>query len=185
MAVNIPGVATPIATDTVGTDAVQRVKVQIGGTGSGVDIPGDVANGIDVDVTRVSGVVGVTVDNVPAVTINGTPTVALSGVPSVAIPDVVMVDPVISGAATTTPVAASATSVAMGGVNANRRGMSIYNESEIPMLIKYGTGASTLSFKTRILPKWTWEMPERIYGGVVHGIWEDVAPVGTAMVTEW
>lgn len=48
-----------VATDDTGTAHVQIVKLAISADGSATFIPADAANGIDVDVTRVSGTVTV------------------------------------------------------------------------------------------------------------------------------
>ena len=47
-----PGVGATIATDDVAGVQFQRVKLDIGGDGATVPVPGDAANGVDVDVTR-------------------------------------------------------------------------------------------------------------------------------------
>lgn len=51
-ALRTPGGSEQIATDTVGTEKFQRVKWVIGAEGEAIAVPGDAANGIDVDVTR-------------------------------------------------------------------------------------------------------------------------------------
>lgn len=60
MADNVPitaGSGTTIATDEVGTDHYQKVKLVDGTADSSAAIPGDVANGLDVDVTRLPALV--------------------------------------------------------------------------------------------------------------------------------
>lgn len=60
MADNVPitaGSGTTIATDEVGTDHYQKVKLVDGTADSSAVIPGDATNGLDVDVTRLSALV--------------------------------------------------------------------------------------------------------------------------------
>lgn len=96
----------------------------------------------------------------------------------------VVVDPIAVAAATVTPVVASGTVVPMAANNTARRGLIIYNDSDTPMVIKYGAGASSASFTVRIAAFGYWEMPHPIFTGQVTGIWEGSAPSGTGMVTE-
>ena len=70
--------------------------------------------------------------------------------------------------------------------NINRRGLIIFNDSPQSMLVKYGTGvnAGTFSWTVRILPGWTWEMPNPIFTGIVSYLWEGATPTGGAQFTE-
>lgn len=73
-----PGSGATIATDDVGGVQYQRVKLDIGGDGATVPVPGDATYGIDVDVTRVSGTVAVG-DGGGSLTVDGTVTVQDGG----------------------------------------------------------------------------------------------------------
>jgi hypothetical protein len=64
-----PPASTTIATDDVGGTHYQRVKLVDGTLDSSTAIPGDATNGLDVDVTRVSGVVHVD-DNAASLTVD-------------------------------------------------------------------------------------------------------------------
>src|SRR3990167_686164 len=67
-----------LATDQIGTSSgphYQYVKLVDGTAGSSGEIPGDVTNGLDVDVTRVGGTVTVVSASSGLVQISGTPTV--------------------------------------------------------------------------------------------------------------
>jgi hypothetical protein len=78
------GTGTTVATDQVGTVHYQRVKLVDGTLDSTTAIPGDAANGLDVDVTRVQGTVNVA-DGGGSLTVDGTVTAnAGTGFPAVA-----------------------------------------------------------------------------------------------------
>ena len=67
-----------LATDQIGTSSgphYQYVKLVDGTAGSSGELPGDVTNGLDVDVTRVGGTVTVVSASSGLVQISGTPTV--------------------------------------------------------------------------------------------------------------
>lgn len=85
--------------------------------------------------------------------------------------------------ATATSVAASDTSVQLLAANTARKGGSIYNDSDKIMWVKYGTGASTVSYKTQIPVGGFWAFPLPIYTGIIHAIWE-AAPTGNARISE-
>lgn len=53
----VPWLLQPIAADDVGGKLHQRVKLSLGGDGAADFAPGDAANGLDVDVTRIGGIV--------------------------------------------------------------------------------------------------------------------------------
>jgi hypothetical protein len=182
--ITVPWSVLPVAADDVGGILHQRVKLGLGVDGVAVDAPGDAAFGMDVDVKRVAGDVAVTIAQTVDVEIQGTPAVSISGTPDVAIPDIVIVDDVAVSSAVVARVEASATSVPLRASNVNRRGLTIYNDCDSPLLIKYGAGATPTSFTTRVPGFWTWEMPHRIYTGLVEGMWEEEVPDGAAQVTE-
>lgn len=82
-----------------------------------------------------------------------------------------------------TSVAASAASVTLLALNADRRGATIFNDSAVANLfLKLGATASLTSFTVKMGPNSFYELTFPTYTGVIDGIW-DVA-VGSARVTE-
>jgi hypothetical protein len=84
--------------------------------------------------------------------------------------------------ATHANVAGSASSVALFAANADARGRSVHNDSTAALYLKYGTAASTTSYKVRIDADHYFEFPYPIYTGVVHGIW--ASATGNARTVE-
>lgn len=81
-------------------------------------------------------------------------------------------------------VNASAASVTLAATDADRKGLMVYNDSAMALLLRYGTPATATSFTVRIPAYGYWEMPAgMVYTGVVSGIWEHAAPTGAAQVT--
>lgn len=80
-----------------------------------------------------------------------------------------------------TSVAASATSVAVLALNAQRRGATIYNDSTAILYLKLGGTASSTSFTVKMQPDSYYEVPAQ-YTGVIDGIW--ASATGSARVTE-
>ncbi|MFZ2544844.1 MAG: hypothetical protein WAW80_02620 [Candidatus Saccharimonadales bacterium] len=78
-------------------------------------------------------------------------------------------------------VAASATSVTVLALNANRRGGSIYNDSTATLYLKLGATASTTSYTVKMYTDDYYEIPFW-YTGVIDGIWSSAT--GSARVTE-
>lgn len=87
-----------------------------------------------------------------------------------------------SSTATLTNVSASASSVTVIASNTSRLGAIIYNDSSATLYLKFGSTASTSSFTYLIPRNSTWEMPTRVYTGIITGIW--TSATGTARVTE-
>lgn len=84
---------------------------------------------------------------------------------------------------TTTTVAASTTSVPLLAPNANRKGLTVYNNSPLATLfVGFGTTVTTSDFAVKISPSTTWECPQD-YDGPLSGIWS--AANGNAKVTEF
>lgn len=80
-----------------------------------------------------------------------------------------------------TSVAASATSVAVLALNAQRRGATIHNDSTAILYLKLGATASATSFTIKMQPDSYYEVPAQ-YTGVIDGIW--ASATGSARVTE-
>jgi hypothetical protein len=80
-----------------------------------------------------------------------------------------------------TSVAASVTSVTILALNANRRGATVYNDSNARLYLKLGATASTTSFTVLVFPNSYYELPA-YYTGVVDGIWASAS--GNARVTQ-
>jgi hypothetical protein len=88
----------------------------------------------------------------------------------------------VTGAALST-VASETTSAALLAAKDSRNGVIIHNSDANPLYIKYGVTASATDFTERIPTNGSWEMPEPIYTGVIHGIWP-TAGTGSAHITE-
>lgn len=85
--------------------------------------------------------------------------------------------------ATLASVSAAATSTALQAANAARLEWSCFNNSSSNLYLKFGTGATTSSFKVLVPPMGYYEMPnQHIYKGVIHGIWDTAT--GAALVEE-
>lgn len=78
-------------------------------------------------------------------------------------------------------VAASATSVTVLALNANRRGGTIYNDSSAILYLKLGATASSTSYTVKMYADDYYEIPF-FYTGVIDGIW--ASATGSARVTE-
>jgi hypothetical protein len=89
--------------------------------------------------------------------------------------------------ATLSNVADAATSTLLVAVRsaagAQREGMIVHNDSTSILYLKYGTAATTTSYTYKIPSDATWEMPQPIYQGIIHGIWSADAS-GSARITE-
>lgn len=80
----------------------------------------------------------------------------------------------VSEAVSSTQLAAAAT---------GRRGFTVFNDTANPLYLKYGTAASTTSFTVKIAAGISWNMPDPLYTGVVHGISSGTG--GAWRVTTW
>lgn len=77
---------------------------------------------------------------------------------------------VTSKADTTHPTIADTASSTILASSANRKAASIYNEGPGDLYLKYGSGASTISYKTKILANELWLMPvDPIFTGLISG----------------
>lgn len=121
------GAGTSVATDDVAGIHFQRIKLVDGTADSAVAIPGDAANGLDVDVTRVQGTVAVSAASLPlpsgAATAAKQPALGTAGTPSA---EVITVQGVASmtalkvdGSAVTQPVSGTVTANLAAGTNTN------------------------------------------------------------------
>jgi hypothetical protein len=81
-----------------------------------------------------------------------------------------------STTATTTGTASSITSVALKALNANRKSLSVFNNSTANLYIKEGTAASIASagFGVKVVPGALYELPAPVYTGAINGIWDAV-----------
>jgi hypothetical protein len=103
----------------------------------------------------------------------GTPS---SSVQTVQLPNV--------ASATTTSVASATTNTTIVAANSTRQSLSIFNDDANALLIKYGTTASSTSYKVKIQGSGYWERPDSDrYTGIVDGLWEADGS-GSARVTE-
>jgi hypothetical protein len=81
-------------------------------------------------------------------------------------------------------VAASASSVTLLAANANRRGLSFYNDSSSNLYVDSSGGtASTSSFSFLMLPFSYFEAPQPVHTSAITGIW--TTATGTLRVTEF
>ena len=85
---------------------------------------------------------------------------------------------------TTTSVASSATSVTMLASNANRRGISIANDSTSILRLSYATPATSANAFIVMQPgSFLWLDQQLMITGTIYGIWATAN--GTAQVTEY
>lgn len=85
--------------------------------------------------------------------------------------------------ASTTSVAASATSVQILHSHSGRRGAILVNGSDKAVYVKFGNTASTTSYTYKMLAGATLELPEPVYTGKIDGIWESGA-TGSMYITD-
>lgn len=89
-----------------------------------------------------------------------------------------------NGAATTgglTSVASTIVDTALLVANANRKGMSIYNDGAANLHVALGNAVTLTSFTVKLAPNDYYELPFK-YTGAVRGIWG--AASGSARITE-
>lgn len=79
-------------------------------------------------------------------------------------------------------VAASASNVTLQASNANRRGLSVFNDGSTTLYVKLGATATLTSFTAPVAPQALYEVPFS-YTGIVDGIWAG-SPTGSARMTE-
>ena len=85
---------------------------------------------------------------------------------------------------TTTSVASSASSVTILASNANRRGISIANDSTQVLRLSYATPATTANAFIVMQPgSFLWLDQQLMITGTIYGIWASAN--GTAQVTEY
>ena len=80
-------------------------------------------------------------------------------------------------------VTASASAVTVAGANPARRGLIVFNDADVAVLLKFGSAASATSFTDKVAAGAVWYMEGPIYNGIVTGIWVS-SPTGSARVTE-
>lgn len=94
---------------------------------------------------------------------------------------IVTATPAVNATATLSNVAASASSVTVLALNANRKGATVYNDSTVVCYLKLGSAASSTSFTVKMQPEAYYEIPFS-YTGILTGIW--ASATGSARVTE-
>ncbi len=87
-----------------------------------------------------------------------------------------------SSTAALTSVASSLTSVALLPVNANRKGLSIYNESTAILYIAFAGTATTSAYTIQVPANSSYQASAPVYTGAISGIWS--AANGFARITE-
>lgn len=87
-----------------------------------------------------------------------------------------------STASSTSNVTATGSATTLLAANSNRKGATIYNDSNKNLYVKLGSGASTTSFTVKMVKGAYYEVPFN-YRGIITGIW-DTSPSGVARVTE-
>src|ERR1019366_9147686 len=97
----------------------------------------------------------------------------------------VVVAPLLSGTATSSNVASSATNVELLAANAARKGATIYNDSTQVLYVKLGTTASTSSYAVQLAAAGNlgsyYEIPFG-YTGEIDGVWASAN--GNARIVE-
>jgi hypothetical protein len=86
-----------------------------------------------------------------------------------------------SGSATTTRVDASIVSVTLKAPNANRKGITIYNDSTAVLYVKLGANVNSTDFTVKLYKDDTYEAPFA-WIGEISGIW--AVADGAAQITE-
>jgi hypothetical protein len=81
-----------------------------------------------------------------------------------------------------TSVAGAAVATTLLAANTARKGFMIFNDSTANLFLKFGSDASTTSFTVRLGNGDFYEMNERVYTGIITGIWSVAA--GNARITE-
>ena len=84
--------------------------------------------------------------------------------------------------ATTSSVPSSASAVTLLAANQDREAASIFNDSTAILYVKFGSSASTSSYKVQIAASGYFEFPQPIYTGIVTGIW--ASENGNARISE-
>lgn len=79
-------------------------------------------------------------------------------------------------------IASSILAVTLLAQNGNRRSVIIYNDSEANLFVKFGSGASLISFTVRIPANSSAEFAYPVFTGIITGIWD--AANGDARITE-
>ena len=88
-----------------------------------------------------------------------------------------------ANSAIVTTHAVSASDITLLAANNDREGAIIYNNSNRPMYIKFGSAASTASFTVKLASFDYYEVPAG-YTGEIHTLWGDGSASGDARVTE-
>jgi len=157
--------------------------VQIGGNDFDTGFPGPVAIAYSLPSVGAGGLVTYPITAVGQTTMAASSPVVIASNQS-AIP--VTSTSFVPSVGTITRVAASAASVQLLALNANRRGFVMVNESTVDAYVKFGTTASTTSYTYRMTgsagsPYTTLEIDEG-YSGRIDCIW--ASATGNMQITE-
>lgn len=82
--------------------------------------------------------------------------------------------------ATLANVTGTGASVVLQASNANRRALTIFNDSAVTAYVKFGSAASSSSFTVKMVDQAYYELPTPVYTGVVEALWAS----GSIRVTE-
>ncbi len=80
-------------------------------------------------------------------------------------------------------VATSTTTAELRAASAGGKGCVIHNDSAGVLFVKFGATASATSFTYRLASQTSLELPQPVYGGVIHGILD--TGTGNAQVTTY
>lgn len=89
-------------------------------------------------------------------------------------------DPIL--ASYPTRIASSVAAVTLAAANVDRMKAYIFNDSTAYLYVKYGSGASSTDFTTRVSPGGTHEAAA--YNGIITGAWAAATAGEAAQVTE-
>lgn len=119
----------------------------------------------------------------PALGIAGTASADVITIQGIASMTPIQVTISLSGTATQTSVAASASSVTVLASNAARKGAMFYNDGLAVAKVLFGATASSTAFSVLLAPNSGWEMDSVLYTGNIAGIWSSAT--GSMRVTEF
>jgi len=90
----------------------------------------------------------------------------------------VTTDFAIHTAASGTFFPTSTTVITLAASSITRRGLTIYNESNKAMYIKFGAGATLSDYTYKIFSDDGWVMPDFLYSGIITAIWASAGTNG-------
>jgi hypothetical protein len=192
--VDVLSVPAPLSTTGGGTEAA-ALRVTVANDSTGVLSVDDNGGSLTVDgtVTANQGTAAATVGAWPIKVTDGTNTAAVKAASTAAVaadPALVVAispnnpittSPASSATSSVTSVASSATNVTLLASNANRRGATVFNDSNKTLYLKLGATASTTSYTAQLGVSDYYEVPFA-YTGIIDGLWSSVN--GSARITE-